>query len=229
MLHRHSVLALMAIAVFWFGTAGATAKYSTVRITLDKKTDYQIVRSLGFDVVTLGEGYAEAILAPGDLERLQSTGLKYTITIDDMTAFYRSRLESEPLHGGLSHLERNRACARLDLTTLTPTSSLRSGVSAIVSKDDQSGSSRFRTIPNVDEDEPEVYYYACHHAREVITPEVLIYFMRYLTNNYGTDPQVTYLVDNRELFFSPCLNPDGYYYNEETISRWRWNVAQEPS
>ena len=51
--------------------------------------------------------------------------------------------------------------------------------------------------------------------------------MRYLTDNYGTDPQVTYLVDNRELFFSPCLNPDGYYYNEQTYpgggGMWRKN------
>src|SRR5690606_8892087 len=58
------------------------------------------------------------------------------------------------------------------------------------------------------------YYYGAIHAREVITPEVLIYIMRYLTNNYGIDPQVTYLVDNRELFFSTVVNPDGYYYDE---------------
>src|SRR5690606_36683091 len=58
----------------------------------------------------------------------------------------------------------------------------------------------------IDEDEPEVYYYGAIHAREVITPEVLIYFMRYLTNKYGIDPLVTYLVDNRELFFSTVAN-----------------------
>ncbi|MCX6833437.1 MAG: M14 family metallopeptidase, partial [candidate division Zixibacteria bacterium] len=226
MLHRRSVLALMAVAVFWFGTAGATAKYSTVRITLDKKTDYQIVRSFGFDVVTLGEGYAEAILAPGDLERLQSTGLKYTITIGDMTAFYRSRLDQSRSMGGYRTL--NEIGLVLDSIynahpdIVTPKWSLGNSIEGrpiwVVKISDD---------PGVDEDEPEVYYYACHHAREVITPEVLIYFMRYLTNNYGTDPQVTYLLDNRELFFSPCLNPDGYYYNEETspggAGMWRKN------
>jgi hypothetical protein len=68
--------------------------------------------------------------------------------------------------------------------------------------------------PQYDEDEPEIYFCAAQHAREVITPEVLIYFMKYLTDNYATDPEVAFLVNNRELFFSPCLNPDGYYYNE---------------
>jgi len=226
MLYRHSVLALMAIVVIWFGTAGATAKYSTVRITLDKKTDYQIVRSFGFDVLTLGEGYAEAILAPGDLERLQSTGLKYTITNGDMTAFYRSRLNLSRSMGGYRTLDEIGLVldsiynAHPDI--VTPKWSIGNSIDGrpiwVIKISDN---------PSVDEDEPEVYYYACHHAREVITPEVLIYFMRYLTNNYGTDPQVTYLVDNRELFFSPCLNPDGYHYNEETSpdggGMWRKN------
>ena len=226
MLHRYSVVALMAIAVLWFGTAGATAKYSTVRITLDKKTDYQTVRSLGLDDLIPGEGYVDAILSAGDLERLQSTGLKYTITIDDMTAFYRSRLDPSRDMGGYRTL--NELGLVLD--------SISNAHPDIVTSKWSIGNSiegrpiwviKISDNPGVDEDEPEVYYYACHHAREVITPEVLIYFMRYLTNNYGTDPQVTYLVDNRELFFSLCLNPDGYYYNEETDlgggGMWRKN------
>jgi hypothetical protein len=51
------------------------------------------------------------------------------------------------------------------------------------------------------------------HAREPITIELLLYFMRYLTNNYGSDSLVAYLVDNRELWFVPIMNPDGYEYN----------------
>jgi len=58
------------------------------------------------------------------------------------------------------------------------------------------------------------------HAREVITPEVLIYYMRHLTDNYGSDPEVTYLVDNREMWFTCVLNPDGYYHNEATDPGW---------
>ncbi|UCE19823.1 MAG: hypothetical protein JSV84_05645 [Gemmatimonadota bacterium] len=58
--------------------------------------------------------------------------------------------------------------------------------------------------------EPEVLYIGCHHAREIITPEVLLYFMDYLVDTYGTEPEVTYLVDNRQLWFVPMLNPDGH-------------------
>ena len=71
--------------------------------------------------------------------------------------------------------------------------------------------------------EPEVLYDAGHHAREIITPEVLIYFMHYLVDNYGSDPEVTSLVDNRQLWLVPMVNPDGHEYVFEIDPWWRKN------
>jgi hypothetical protein len=57
--------------------------------------------------------------------------------------------------------------------------------------------------------------------------EAVLYFMNYLLSNYGTNPDVTYLVDNREMYFLPCINPDGYEYNRQTNpgggGMWRKN------
>jgi hypothetical protein len=51
--------------------------------------------------------------------------------------------------------------------------------------------------------------------------------MWYLLENYGTDPEVTYLVDNREIYCIPCFNPDGYEYNRQQApgggGMWRKN------
>ncbi|NOX65334.1 MAG: T9SS type A sorting domain-containing protein [Chlorobi bacterium] len=81
--------------------------------------------------------------------------------------------------------------------------------------------------PNVDEDEPEVLYTALHHAREPESMMQMIYFMYYLLENYGTDSEVTYLVENREFYFIPVVNVDGYRYNEENNPNgggmWRKN------
>ena len=81
--------------------------------------------------------------------------------------------------------------------------------------------------PDVDEAEPEVLYDALHHAREPESLMANIYFMYYLLENYGSDPEVTYLVDNRELYFVPVVNPDGYVYNQSTNPNgggfWRKN------
>ncbi len=68
--------------------------------------------------------------------------------------------------------------------------------------------------PEMDEDEPEVLYSAYIHAREAITIEVLLHFVHHLTDNYGTDLRVTDIVNERELWFVPFINPDGVLYNE---------------
>ncbi|MBU1097296.1 MAG: immune inhibitor A [Bacteroidetes bacterium] len=67
--------------------------------------------------------------------------------------------------------------------------------------------------PNIDEDEPEILYTALHHAREPESMMQMIYFMFYLLENYGSDTEATYLVNNREMYFIPVVNPDGYEYN----------------
>ncbi|MBL0341496.1 MAG: zinc carboxypeptidase [Bacteroidetes bacterium] len=65
----------------------------------------------------------------------------------------------------------------------------------------------------IDESEPEVLYSAVHHAREPGGMSQLIYYMWYLLENYNTNPELASIVDNTELFFITCLNPDGYEFN----------------
>jgi len=66
----------------------------------------------------------------------------------------------------------------------------------------------------VDEDEPEMIYTALHHAREPGSLTQTIFYLWYLLENYGDNEQVTAILNNTELYFVPCLNPDGYVYNE---------------
>mgnify|MGYP000288897890 CR=1 FL=1 len=73
--------------------------------------------------------------------------------------------------------------------------------------------------PNVDENENEVLYSAIHHAREPVSLSQTIFYMWYLLENYGSNPEVTYLLDHTELFFIPMLNPDGYVQNEYLLSQ----------
>ena len=69
--------------------------------------------------------------------------------------------------------------------------------------------------PSVSESlEPKVLYSAIHHAREPMSMSQTIFYMWYLLENYATDTEVQYLVDNTEMYFVPCINPDGYIENE---------------
>ena len=72
-------------------------------------------------------------------------------------------------------------------------------------------------------DEPDLLYMANMHAREVITPEIMLYFLNYLVDNYGTNPEITDLVNNREFWIIPTQNPDGHVYCETVDPMWRKN------
>lgn len=61
---------------------------------------------------------------------------------------------------------------------------------------------------------PNVLYTAIHHAREPMSMSQTLFYMWYLLENYATNEEVQFLVDSTEMFFVPCLNPDGYLINE---------------
>jgi len=81
--------------------------------------------------------------------------------------------------------------------------------------------------PNIDEDEPEILYTSVHHAREPNSLLQNIFFIWHLLENYEDDEEIQYLLNNTELYFIPCVNPDGYVWNETTNPNgggfWRKN------
>lgn len=82
--------------------------------------------------------------------------------------------------------------------------------------------------PDTDEaDEPQILLTALHHAREPASLSQMIFMMYYLLENYETDPNIAYLIEHSEIYIVPCLNPDGYMWNEFTNpgggGMWRKN------
>lgn len=67
-----------------------------------------------------------------------------------------------------------------------------------------------------DATEPNVLYTAIHHAREPLSMAQTIFYMWYLLENYATSAEIQFLVNNTEMYFVPCINPDGYLRNEST-------------
>jgi len=61
---------------------------------------------------------------------------------------------------------------------------------------------------------PNVLYSSIHHAREPMSMSETLFYMWYLLENYATDPEIQFIVDNTEMYFVPCINPDGYIHNE---------------
>ena len=77
--------------------------------------------------------------------------------------------------------------------------------------------------PEKNEKEPAVLIMGAHHAREWITFEVPMAAIQLLLESYGTDENLTRLVNEREIWFVPMVNPDGVVHSQTQAQYWRKN------
>lgn len=82
---------------------------------------------------------------------------------------------------------------------------------------------------DMDDVKPAVLYMGQTHAREVIAAEQALGVIKGLVEGYGNDGYVSNIVDNREIWVVPCVNPDGSKIVTEEVTRyddsaWRKNA-----
>ncbi|MBB5909219.1 M14 family zinc carboxypeptidase [Actinoalloteichus hymeniacidonis] len=72
---------------------------------------------------------------------------------------------------------------------------------------------------------PEVLFTCQLHAREHLTREMCLHIVDRFTDEYGSDPAVTELVDSRIIRVIPSVNPDGAEYDHASggFRGWRKN------
>ncbi len=58
---------------------------------------------------------------------------------------------------------------------------------------------------------PEFLYTSSMHGDEITGYVLMLRLIDYLLTNYGSDPRVTALVDNVDIYINPLANPDGTY------------------
>ena len=71
----------------------------------------------------------------------------------------------------------------------------------------------------------KIFFNGMHHAREVMTPEIMLDMVDRLTQGYGSDNTITKWVENNEIWVVPMVNPDGNNRVWTSNSMWRKNVA----
>jgi hypothetical protein len=71
---------------------------------------------------------------------------------------------------------------------------------------------------------PAAMFDGGHHAGEVTPSESVFYLMHHLLTRYGSDPEVTRLLDTRAIYLRPQTNPDGSNLYHHTAQRNRSTV-----
>ncbi len=188
-----------------------------VKVFIDDKTMLETLFSMSLDIVERGSDYIGIYTDSTELKEIQQYGFRTEIVYDDVVAHYQSRIFKRGADiqgmGGFKTLSEINAAVDTIIADHPSIVSNKISLGQTIEGRDI-WAIQISDNPNITENEPEVLYHAAIHAREVITPEVLLYFMNHLTDNYGTDPEVTDIVDNRQLWFVLVVNPDGYFHNE---------------
>ncbi len=229
-----------------------TDKYTRVKIYLNSSSDIQTLISKGISADEYFGNIKDGIildLNPYEIQLLKSTGYRYDILIDDLNKYYSEipppteeelRKSNEimktdnidgytlgSMKGAHTYTEIIRV---LDTLTLLYPNIASTKINLGTTHESRTiWGIKISDNPNINESaiEPMAYFDGLHHAREPMSSEVQLYYMFWLCENYGTDPEATYLINNRELFFVPCVNPDGYVYNQTTNPNgggtWRKN------
>lgn len=63
----------------------------------------------------------------------------------------------------------------------------------------------------------------CTHGNEMTGNEVCLYFIDKVVSGYGTDKEITDMVNNKVLYVCPAINPDGLYNTVELGATQRTN------
>ncbi|MBU0764583.1 MAG: immune inhibitor A [Bacteroidetes bacterium] len=246
----------IVILIMWYNTLSAQQqKYSKVTVFLEGRSLYELAAlGVALDGGTAREGlFFTGELSEYDLQLLQNNDFSYHILIEDLAAWYRER-NAAPATKDISsdcsgttgsyltpeHFRLGSMGGFLTYSEiLTELDSMASVFPDLISIKQPVTDTLFsveeRPVyymkisdnPGTEENEPELLYTALHHTREPASMQQLIFFMWYLLENYDANPEIQYIVDNTELFFIPCVNPDGYIYNETTDpaggGMWRKN------
>jgi carboxypeptidase T len=191
-----------------------------------------------------------------ELQRIAQAGFSYVVLIDDMSRYYEEQNQKPttsaiPKAGNCNgptptyttptryrpgtmggYFKYEEMLAALDsMATLYPNLiSRRATISDTLLSIERRPLYWLRVSnnPNVAQaNKPQVLYTALHHAREPNSLSQMIFYLWYLLENYNTNSEIKYLVDNTEMYFLPCVNPDGYIYNQTTNPNggglWRKN------
>ncbi len=197
-----SILLLFSITLFAAWRPGEMK----VKIPHVTPGDVQTLRKLNFEIDFSEYPALYLYVIPAELQALRQAGFQPEIIIPDMTAYAQKLLKSPRLRAYKSFEETRKLV-----------DSLIGEYPGIISKTVYGYSVEGRELfavkisdhVRIDEPEPEIGFEGGHHGDEVISSELLVQLMKTLCEQYGIDSRITRLINTREIWIFPFVNPDG--------------------
>ncbi|MEQ8850698.1 MAG: M14 family zinc carboxypeptidase [Phycisphaerales bacterium] len=224
--------------IVWIAAA-APALVATQSLAQRSYEDHRVVTVQVEDVRMLGEltsfmtplqcrlgvGPVNFVADDDALVRLADLELQHIVIHEDVQQLIDAEAQAatEARARGRSWFELYRTYAEMDdyvdeLVGVNPAIASRVSLGSSLE-----GREIFGLVIGAGAGKPQLLLNGCQHAREWIAPAITFYAADQLIRNYGSDPEVTALVDSVEFHIVPMVNPDGYIYTHTNDRLWRKN------
>ncbi len=178
-----------------------------IKVYIKSQSEAKILHQLRLN----GDFYKDhAILyvIPSELKRVESTGLKFEILKEDLNKYYANFWENKDAY----HTYQEIIDLMDSLVTAFPDICSKTVYGTSIEGRELSALKISDNV-TVDEPEAEVMFDGGIHGDEVGAAENCIRFARHLCVEYGSDPQITTLINTREIWIYCMVNPDGRVNN----------------
>jgi len=211
----------------------ARSRYTVVRVSLGSGGDLRRLARLGIALEGArlrDSSRIELLLEEREVRKIRDAGFVAETVVSDWQAAYAARLKSDTPASLLSTRARgfhlgsmggflNLAEVEADLDSMHARYPHLIGVRDSIGRSLEGRAIwgvRISGDPGSGVQLPCALFTSLHHAREPEGMMVLIYFMWHVLEQYGADEEITALLNSREIYVVPVVNPDGYAFNAKT-------------
>ena len=202
---KGSIIILLLIISYIAAYAGETVRL--VKIDLPDHDEVYKLRKFDITIIDAGQDFAKALVTDKEIAELKAAGYKIHILIEDYQAY-----KDEIFNRGFYHTY-DQIYNVLDSFATDYPSICRLDTIGYSVQGRAIWAMRVTDNPGIEENEPEIRLPGNMHGDEHISTEVTLYFLRYLLTNYASNTQVQDIVNNREVWILPTINPDGKVAN----------------
>jgi carboxypeptidase T len=223
LIRKGVALATFALLCYTLLPAGGTAPQKQEIISVEKTPGVAArLQTLGLDLLFEWEGRIYILAEPQDIHRLARNGIPYLL---ESSKFPALNPRSADIQGGLNGSYHSYSELETDLRTLERAFPQLARLFVIGTTLENRNIYALKISDNVslDEQEAEVLFLGCHHAREWISVEVPFLLARFLLEQYAADVSVRRAVDRSQIWIVPLVNPDGLEYSIRYFRYWRKN------
>ncbi len=183
-----------------------------VEVEAPGKAERQAAVDAGISLEELAPGMAAGFAAPRALARAKAAGLKIRSVV---TLRQRFGSLDFPEKDALYHNDQELKAEMLSLAARAPDLvSMFSIGKSTLGKDLWAVRLTRGAAGDQPSAKPGIVFLGAHHAREHLSTEVPLLLAKYLVDNRD-QPEIARLLESRDIYFIPMVNPDGVEYDVE--------------